>query len=196
LWLRRVPTKSTGFFRDRIRGKTPGRLSPNNIMMMKSFIKINRNEILRRWREHVMSSYSSQGAAFMERERDRFANPVGASINDVTSHMLESLIEETDQSVYQEPLESFIKIRAVQEYTASQAVGFVFMLKNAIKETPGFEATFKEASEEQFTVLNRIDRMALDAFDCYAACREKLCDIAMNEFKRRNHKIMERLGLS
>ncbi len=38
--------------------------------------------------------------------------------------------------------------------------------------------------------------MALAAFDRYTACREKLYEIAMNEFKRRNHKIMERLGLS
>jgi len=38
--------------------------------------------------------------------------------------------------------------------------------------------------------------MALDAFDRYASCREKLYDVAMNEFKRRNRKVFERLGLS
>lgn len=132
----------------------------------------------------------------MEGERDRFANPVGASINDVTSHLLECLIEGIDENGYSDTLERFIKIRAVQEYTASQAVGFVFMLKNAIIETPGYNAAFRDAYAGEFTVFNRIDRMALAAFDRYAACRENLHDIAMNEFKRHNRKIMERPGPS
>ena len=49
---------------------------------------------------------------------------------------------------------------------------------------------------ERFALFSRIDGMALDAFDRYASCREKLYDVAMNEFKRRNRKVFERLGLS
>jgi hypothetical protein len=165
-------------------------------MKIINFIKANREEILGRWRRLVLSSYSSQGASFMAGERDRFANPVGAAIDDVTSSLLEYLVEGVDENAYEESLERFIRIRAVQEYTASQAVGFIFSLKNAILESPGYALVARDESDGEFLVFNRIDRMALAAFDRYTACREKLYEIAMNEFKRRNHKIMERLGLS
>lgn len=144
----------------------------------------------------MLASYSSQGASFMAAERDRFANPVGAAINDVTSHLLRYFLEEIDETGFEEPLERFIKIRAVQEYTASQAVEFIFMLKSAILETPGCNEALRDAASDVLIVFSRIDRMSLTAFDRYSSCREKLYDIAMNEFKQRNHKMMERLGLS
>lgn len=165
-------------------------------MNISEFIQTNREDILGRWRHMVLSSYPSQGSSFLGSERDRFANPVGAAINEVTANMVDALIGGADNSVYAESLDRFMRVRAVQEFSASNAVSFVFMLKNAIIETPGWEGSDNGLTCERFSLFSRIDAMALDAFDRYASCREKLYEVSVNEFKRRNRKVLERLGLS
>ena len=104
--------------------------------------------------------------------------------------------DDADNSVYSESLDRFVRVRAVQEFSASRAVSFVFMLKNAIIETPGWDGPDKGQTAEKLSFFSRIDDMALDAFDRYASCREKLYEVSVNEFKRRNRKVLERLGLS
>lgn len=165
-------------------------------MDIADFILMNRENILDRWRRMVLSSYPSQGASFLGSQLDRFANPVGAAINDVTENMVDALIGGADNSVYADSLDRFMRIRAVQEFSPSLAVSFVFMLKSAINETPGWEAIENGQTAELLSLLSRIDAMALDAFDRYASCREKLYEVSVNEFKRRNRKVLERLGLS
>lgn len=165
-------------------------------MNIPEFIRTNREDILGRWRRSVLSSYPSQGASFLGAERDRFANPVGATINDVTANMVDALIDGADNSVYSESLDRFVRVRAVQEFSASRAVSFVFMLKNAIIETPGWDGPDNGQTAEKLSFFSRIDDMVLDAFDRYASCREKLYEVSVNEFKRRNRKVLERLGLS
>lgn len=165
-------------------------------MKITEFLQANRDDILARWRRMVLASYPSQGASFLASQHDRFANPVGAAINEVTAIVMDSLIGGPDEPLYSESLDRFVRVRAVQEYSASQAVSFVFMLKDAIMETPGWGGDSAGPMRERFALFSRIDGMALDAFDRYASCREKLYDVAMNEFKRRNRKVFERLGLS
>ncbi len=122
-------------------------------------IKANREEILV-METTVLSSYSIQGRHSWPEKRP-VRQSVGAAIDDVTSSLLEYLVEGVDENAYEESLERFIRIRAVQEYTASQAVGFIFSLKNAILESPGYALVARDESDGEFLVFNRIDRMAL-----------------------------------
>jgi hypothetical protein len=80
-------------------------------------------------------------------------------------------------------LDAIIRIRAVQDLTASQAVGFVFLLKPILLELQ------PERNPVLLDVLlnDRIDRLALMAFDKYMQCREQLADIRVNEGRRRIH---------
>jgi hypothetical protein len=74
-------------------------------------------------------------------------------------------------------LDALIRIRAVQDLTASQAVGFVFLLKPILRELAPVDDSLND----------RIDRLALMAFDKYMQCREQLADIRVNEGQRRMH---------
>ena len=91
-------------------------------------------------------------------------------------------------------LRQIIKIRAVQQLSASQALCFVFQLKQAVR------AELAEAVKEPwcFSELakldGRIDQIALASFDVFVQCREQVCELRVNEVKRQVSWIMGKIG--
>jgi hypothetical protein len=80
-------------------------------------------------------------------------------------------------------LDNIVRIRAIQDFTASQAVSFPFLLKQIIRAE--FEPDALPYSEELAALEARIDELALLAFDLYVKCREQVFEIKANEIKRR-----------
>ena len=71
-----------------------------------------------------------------------------------------------------------VRIRAVQDLSASEAVGFVFLLKQAVRDVlPGKHGLSG--------LHDRIDRLTLEAFDRFVACREKIYELRMREVRNR-----------
>jgi hypothetical protein len=102
-------------------------------------------------------------------------------------------VERPDEEIG-EALDRIIRIRAVQDYSPSQAVGFVFELKNLVhEELAGTPAVTAEADSLRMLDV-RVDRLALQAFDVYMQCREQVYSIRVNEIRNRSLKMMERLN--
>ena len=80
------------------------------------------------------------------------------------------------------------------EFSASQAVRFVFRLKEVIRAELGKSAKDPLIAAEIEKFERRIDRVALAAFDIYVECRERLCQLRVNEMKRRVSWVVERLN--
>ena len=135
--------------------------------------------LLQRWIDRVLDTYGSPG--FFKKQKDRFANPIGATVSEGLSALYGILQEKKDLQEAAKPLENIIKIRAVQDFTPSQAVSFVFLLKDIIRE----ELAREKESEKFLASLAgfdaRIDQVALMAFDFYMDCRERLHRIRVNE---------------
>jgi len=153
-----------------------------------------KDAIVQRWLEDVLATYSEDGARAFGRERDPFANPVGHSLREGTRGILEALLDGMDTETISRHLVDIIKIRAVQQFSASQAVAFVFQLKMAIRGEVG-SATSDPALTEELRVLDaQIDRIGLAAFDIYAQCREQLLELRISEVKRNVAWTIERLN--
>jgi len=77
-------------------------------------------------------------------------------------------------------------VRAVQGQRPSQALEFVFLLKRALRGVLGeaYDAAFDE----------RVDGLALVAFDAYVTCREEIHEIRVREARRRVGLILERFS--
>ncbi len=132
--------------------------------------------ILERWCAATAESYPSLTAQFIVAGVDRFRNPVGYALRENLTVLAGELFGEMDASRIAAALDGILRIRAVQDFTPSQAVGFVFLLKRIVREL---------ASEEDLPALDgRIDRLALAAFDVYMRCREQLGELRVNEAKR------------
>jgi len=135
-----------------------------------------RGAILEKWLEQTIASYPAQTAGFLRNQKDRFRNPVGNTLKEGLATLLDEITGEMDTGKVKPALESIVRLRAVQDFTASQATGFVFTLREILNET--LEGCAPP------TWQKRIDEIALLAFDLYMRCREEIYEIRARERKR------------
>ena len=97
----------------------------------------HRDAILERWFEDVIDGYPDETGKFLKEQSDPFANPVGAGLHQGLSEILDGLVNASDAAELESSLDLVVRVRAVQEFTAAEAVDFVFRLKSIICETLG-----------------------------------------------------------
>jgi hypothetical protein len=132
--------------------------------------------ILDAWIEKTIQIYPEQARNSISRGGERFRNPVGFTIRESLAKLLQELAGEMDAGRTSEALDGLVRLRAVQDCTPAEAVCFVFLLRQIIRE---------QGARDQFPDLERrIDEMALMTFDQYVKCREDLALVRINEAKR------------
>lgn len=164
-----------------------------------------KDALVRGWLSLALETYPEQTAGFLAQERDPFRNPVGHAFKEAFPALVDELLGGMDASRITSLLDRIVRIRAVQDFTASRAVGFVFLVKQVIREElnrpphpplspSGGEDKGEgaERAEALADLKSRIDEMALLAFDLFMKCREELCAIKLNEARSRTY-LLERM---
>jgi hypothetical protein len=155
------------------------------VTVLKEILAEKRSAIIGKWSHRFFSYYPVESQKFLGSQKDRFANPIGYTINSCVGPIFDELIGENDPQVMGNLLRDVIKIRAVQEFSPSQAIRFVFDLKGIIRGEVGEVAGTVDYNEELSEIESRIDELALIAFDSYMESRERLFKIRIDEVKAR-----------
>jgi len=155
----------------------------NGPKMIQDLLKKNKAAILERWFHLILETYPANTATIMRKEKNQFTNPVGSTISREIEVLFKKLCEGIWDEKCQASLDSILKIRSVQDFSPSKAVGFIFLLKRAIGETLKNEICKESVMDEWLKFQSKIDELALFAFDIYMDCREKICDIRVNQAK-------------
>ena len=163
-------------------------------MSIADLLKLKRPAILGQWRRMILETYPADGASFMQREKDRFHNPVGHTIGETTGALFDAVVADRSGVEISSALDGIIRVRAVQEFSAAQAVAFVFQLKRAIREELGDALSTRESWRELSRVEAAVDDMGLTAFDLYMRCREHVYEIRAREVKRQTSRLIEIMG--
>jgi hypothetical protein len=160
--------------------------------MLDRDIAEHRDKILERWIDDIIEGYPEETAKFLRSKTDRFANPVGAGIRDGLGELLDGIVRGVDPEELSSALDRVIRVRAVQEFSPSAAVGFVFELKDVVRDVTG------DLGAEAVTALDALDRriesLGLCAFDVYMSCREQMWSIRAQEIRNQSVGIMERVA--
>ena len=109
--------------------------------------------------------------------------------------IFENLLEGVDQNKVSVFLDNIIWIRAIQEFTPSQAISFVFFLKKIIRDELAAEIREKSVTDELAQLEDQIDSLGLLAFDIFMRCREKLYDIKANEMKHNTFRLLQKANM-
>jgi len=162
--------------------------------MLDDLLAKNRTAILQRWFKLTLDSYPTDSRKFLNSLNNRFANPVGASIMEGMEGIYDLLLKSVvaDSAEYVPFLDEIVRIRAVQDFSPANAVGFVFALKEAVREVLDSEIRENRYLEQLLAFESRIDRLALLAFNIYMQCRERLFEIRATEIRNRTSRILER----
>jgi hypothetical protein len=158
------------------------------------YLEEKSSAIADRWLTEALAAYPADSAAAFRREQDPFANPVGHALREGTRVALHALLQGRAPAEISAHLDDILKMRAVQEIKPSQAISFVFLLKEAIRT----ELRNEEGSPEFFRELagldRQIDEVALAAFDLYLGYRSQVYELRVREVKRSVAVLAERLG--
>ena len=160
--------------------------------MLNDLLQQNKDSIIERWLEDTLATYAKDMSSFLDREKDRFANPVGHALRTGTRAIFENLLDGMDPELICGHLNEIIKIRAIQDFPPGRAVSFVFLLKKAVRAGIGNKATDPKLAPGLLDIDTKIDQIALFAFDIYTKCREQMHELRVNEVKRSVSALMDR----
>jgi hypothetical protein len=164
-------------------------------MKLLSLLSERKTSLTERWVQRLFESYPPQTAIFLKKEKDRFDNPVGYHLSQGLGRIVETLIQEMDRDQVVAALDEVIRIRALQNFSPSQALAFIFLLKNVMREELAPELKDGQFSRELQEVESRIDGLALLGFDAYTQRREKLNEIRVTEVKNRVSGFLRSKGM-
>jgi hypothetical protein len=161
---------------------------------LKDILREKKHAILKRWFDVILETYPAEAAAFLNGQKNRFTGPVGYTIHEGIEGIVDGLIDDAPFEEMSPFLDSIIKIRAVQDFSPSQAVAFIFHLKKITSEefqntSDGRGVTDAEALSE---FESRIDTLALMSFDIYMKSREKLYELKVNEEKNMVFRLLQK----
>jgi hypothetical protein len=162
--------------------------------VLRDILRESRSAITKRWLADTLASYPSEATEFLHHNKNPFANPVGDALTRGITGVCECLIGEKAPDNIRGHLEKIIKIRAVQDFSPSQAISFVFLLKNVIRHELGEKIDNPDLAAGVAEFDSRIDEIALLAFDIYVEYREQIYNLRVNEVKRSVSGIMTRFN--
>ncbi len=154
-------------------------------MALNDIIEKKRDSIVEMWLNTLFSTYHPKTAQFLENKRNKFDNPVGSAFKEAIGPLFDEIVGDFDQEKIRQCLDEIIRIRAVQDFIPSQAIGIFVVLKDVVRKVIPSKEMGPEIYEELFIFDAKVDRMALMAFDVYMACRERIWEIKLNDFKKR-----------
>ena len=157
-------------------------------------LKERADTIIEGWIEAVLSSYPSEAAALFQKQKDPFANPIGKTVRSGTRGVFHAILDGMDQEDLRSHLDEIVRVRAVQDFTPSQALSFVFALRSVIRDViPELDAD-PRFQGEVIELDAKIDRVALTAFDIYTESREEVSQLRINEVKRQVAWVFEKMN--
>jgi hypothetical protein len=163
-------------------------------MGLRNLLESKKSSIIKKWFEFVTDTYAPDAALFFKNQGDGFLNPVGGTTRNILEKLFEAILEKADADGIAVTLEPLIKIRAVQNFSPSQAVGFLFVLKTIIRKE--LKKELKKTNPEELVYIDaRIDSLALIGFDIFMQCREKIYDLKTNTERSKIYTAFARAGL-
>jgi hypothetical protein len=158
--------------------------------MLQKFLQLNRDSILEKWVDETINSYDPEMVRFLKKEKNQFSHPIRNTILTSLEKILDGILTGIGVEEYHS-LEDMIKIRAVQEFSPSEALSFLFNLKKIIRKELLDSKQNDRLISETCLFDEKFDTLYSLAFDIYSDCRTKIQDIKISEIKSRSERAFE-----
>ena len=164
-------------------------------MGLVKLLEHRKGAVIKMWLDLVLKSYPPDTAQFYKGQKDPFANPVGTTTHQGLSKVFDEMIGNMDRDVITASLDTIIRIRAIQNFSPSDALAFIIELKKILRKTFKKELMHSNQLTELTQLENRIDQLSLMAFDIYMQCREKIYELKVSTEREKIYKAFARAGL-
>ncbi len=165
-------------------------------MNLKQYLTEHKSAIQKKWFDDILGTYPSETSNFLKKQKAQFTNPVGYTLSEGIEHLFDALLQGMLPDTVTRFLDGIVRIRAIQQFTPSEAVTFIFHLKNVIRQELGSEILQQQGIAEELAAFeSTVDDLALFAFDLYMECREKIYELKANEARRMTFRLLQQARL-
>ncbi len=164
-------------------------------MSLEQILEKRKSTILARWFDLILETYPPDTRQFLKKNKNRFSNPVSHEISRGIEGVFAEILSGGSSDEVSPFLDKVIRIRAVQDSSPSQALGFIFELKKLVREELADIIDERHFSEDLSKFERKVDELGLLSLDLYMKCREKLYELRVNEVKNRVGRLIERANM-
>ena len=164
-------------------------------MNLRGLLEEKKSSIVKKWVQAVFANYPADSSNFFQKQQDRFLNPVGHTISEGIRDIFNELVQNSEPEKFFPILNDIIKIKAVQDFTPSKAISFLFLLKNVIREEVGGEIRKLNLTDELTEFEAQIDQLILLSFDIYMKCRERIYELKTDDVRRMTLRLLKRANI-
>jgi len=164
-------------------------------MNFNDLLSEKKSAIVKKWFDSILNNYPSDTSNFLRKQKDRFLNPVGNTISQCIDGLFDEILHGGDFEKAYPYLNDILKIKAVQDFSPSKAVSFIFLLKQVIREELESDIRGNGLSAELKSFESQLDNLALLSFDIYMNHREKIFELKVNEIKNMTFRLLQRANL-
>ena len=164
-------------------------------MSLPQQLALKKATLAAKWFDALAASYAADTARFLKGNQDPFANPVGQNSRQSLDALLDLVLGEYDAEKAAQALDVIIRVRAIQGFAPARAIHFIFALKEILRGQAAQAGGDMQWYAQMRVLEDRIDALAMTAFDLYMGCREKIYELKANEVRSRTFKAFARAGL-
>ena len=161
-------------------------------MSLTDLLQERRSSIVAQWFEAVVETYHEETRGPLRRQNAPFANPVGFNTAQGLEGLFDGILKGVMPAETSRFLDGIVRIRAVQDFSPSEAVRFIFQLKAVVRKELGESLSDPSIAGQLTAVESAIDDLALFAFDLYMQCREKIYDIKAKEARDMTFRLLQK----
>ncbi len=137
----------------------------------------------------TLQAYPRESVRFLREEKDPFANPIGHTLRRELERIFDGLVSPGDAKELEAALDAIIRVQAVQEFSPSEALAFLPVLKRSIREHLSDPERAPALSADLLQLESRLDNLLFRAFDIYVKCREKISEIRLKEARAETERL-------
>jgi len=160
-------------------------------MSLKDQLQENRSTIINQWFEAVVETYHEETRGPLRKQNAPFTNPVGFNTAQGLEGLFDGLLKGMMPTETSRFLDAIVRVRAVQDFAPSEAIRFIFRLKDVVRKELAGALQDPAVSSELVPFEAAIDDLALFAFDLYLQCREKIYDIKAREAQSATFRLLQ-----
>lgn len=164
-------------------------------MTFESQLAERKAELAEKWADLVLQTYPKETQKVWGRQKDRFQNPVGATIIESTRELFDLILDWQDAEAIARSLDPLIRIRCVQDFSPSQAISFVFLLKKLLRDEFFKPMKADGQLDELLRFEAKVDNLAMMSFDIYSKSREQIYRMRVDEVKRAQSSLLRKAGM-
>lgn len=160
-------------------------------MNVQNIFREHKKRIVEQWVETVFNGYPLDTTGFLRTKQDAFCNPVGEITNTVAGYLYDAAAgEHIISEKLQDALTRFVRLRSVQDFAPSKALGVIYMFKQSMRTALLSLFASQGRLEEYLEAESRLDTLALMAFDIYLASREILAEQRIREIRDQHSQVV------